>query len=1089
MTTRRDRRGRPTRAELLARVEALIADARAHGWVEVSEEAAPYVAPADPRVVEHVPLGPGWARYTLRLADGTVVLEGGARRVWMVPQERGASMVAAAARGAVECATTLHHLLALLLRATRGGAGRTPVERAIEELGLVATLEDRIRQRAPIETQRLAEPELLALLSTLATDDDLKRLAGDRSLPAEVQARLAVPVRPPDPAAALEQEIEALLAAGAVELDASVVGAVARDPAAISGGGRWWAFGVRSGDGGIHLEGGARRLRVVARAEAERLIEARIAEVLAGDDLRVLLHLRACVRDSRPSALLYEAVAARPSALVALDARICALAPGATADPPLGAGAGEMLREAGVDEVTIRRLRRLRELPPEQRLDRAPPEPSPSARLDALIQERASWVELREDAPPLRPDDPAITEVIRSGSPWAALVAVLRDGSLHMEGGVTRVRLCPPAVARALVDARVAALLEEDDLHRLLHTATLAAGAPRSGTALARLARGPGREQLLARLRVLAEAAPPGVRLARRSDVEILRQAGVGGAILAGLTGDPSLDEARVPVAPPRPARSRLDELLAAATTDGWVEVHEDIVPFVRPDDPAVRELVPVAGAPGLLHAAVLADGSLHLEGGRTRVRLCPPRRVEALLRERWARVLGETDLHVLLDLAIRARETTQQPTLHGWVAARADRRAALLSRIKERASDTGYAGRITRRPQLDVLAEAGVDEAILAALGSKLLLPGVAALAAARKGTSVRPPPGDRLAELIADRASKGWVEVHEDVAPFLDAEDPAILERIPARAVPWARLIAVLEDGALHLEGGRQRVRLCSPRAAERLVDAAARRALESDDLIALLDLAVRARRHPPNHTVWAHLVAVPALWDGLLLRIRELAREPKWEGRVPRRSWQDILALAGVDALRRLFLEGTVHQAGIDDGARSAAARRAAEAAEARLVGVLSERIAGGWVTLPTGAVPYVDADDPRIRELFPDPDPDHRFAAILMDGTVIHEGGTTRFWLVPPERAGEVLERHAWETARAGEVHALLDLLLSSGQQAARHPLTALIASRPDLRCSIEDRIRTAARAGRHRFTRPEHLDLLRALGVAPRRAIP
>lgn len=921
MTTRPDRRGRPTRAELLARVEALTAEARSRGWVEVREEAAPFVAPTDPRVVEHVPLGSGWARYTLRLKDGTIVLEGGARRVWIVPQKAASAMVAEAARRAVDGAHTLHHLLALLLRATLGGSGRTPVERAIADEGLVPTLQERIRQRAPAETQRVTEPELLALLHQLVTDDAVvKALKRDRTLPAEVLAGLGQVPERPDPAAALEQEVADRLAAGAVGLDASVVGSVARDTAAVDGGRRWWAFGARLADGSLHLEGGARRLRVLPPKAAGRLVDARIAEVLDGSDLRVLLHIRARARGRHHTTDLQRALASRPKDLAALDARICALAPEASANPPLAPKAVAMLTEAGVDDATVRRLRRARDLTPEEL---------------ARIEERA--------------------------------------------------------------------------------------------------------------------AAPP----------------------------------------PAQSASARLDSLIAAATADRWVELREDVVPYLPTDDPSIEELLSTRKAPGLQHAALLTDGAVHLEGGRTRVRMCPQRAVEPLLRARWTRILGETDLHVLLDLAIRAREQTAQPTLHGWVAARPDRRAALLAHIKDRASDPAYAGRITRRPQLDVLAEAGVDAADLAALGSKLLLPGVAASAAGRPAAASRPPAGDRLADLIAERAAKGWVEVHEDVAPYLPDDDPAIAERVPSRAVPWTRLIAVLDDGSLHLEGGRQRVRLCPPRTAARLTTAAARRVLEGDDLLALLDLAVRSRRHPPSNTIWHHMNANPAMWDGLLARIRELSREARWEGRIQRRSWQEILSLAGVDAMRRLFLEGVVHHAGQEASARGAesAAERAASAAEARLLSVLSEKIARGWVTLPTGAVPYVDERDPRVRDLFRDPDPDHRFAAILDDGTVVHEGGTSRWWLVPPDRAGAVVERHAWEMARAGEIHGLLDLLLSSGSTAARHPLTALVAARPDLRRSIEDRIRAAARSGRHRFTRPEHLDLLRALGVPPRRGAP
>lgn len=1090
---------------MLARVEALVAGARASGLVEVGDDAAPYVAPDDARVAEHVPYGPGWARYTLRLHDGTVVLEGGARRVWLASPDVAHSLTVTAARAAVESAPTLHRMLTLHLRVACGGESRTPIERAIQQEGLVSRLEERIRERAPIETQRIVDPDLLARLLSVVPDDALRRrLTGDRTLPDEVLATLGAWPERPDPAAALEVEVQRRLLAGDRALDATVAPPVSREAAAgaVSGGERWWALGVRLPDGAIQLDGGARRLLVAAPPVAERLVARAVAAALGDPDLRVALHHRARARAAAPTTDLHRALAASPSALKALDARIRALAESATADPPLSGEAVEMLLGAGVPEGTVRRLRCARDLPAEEierlqiRTSARPRAVAASERLEALIAERtrAGWTELRDDAPWLADDDPSIAERLPvEGRGGVQRAAILRDGSLYVEAGASRTRLCPPAVARALVDDRVAVLLASDDLHLLLHVAALASSGGAPGSSLERLGRAKGRGQLLTHIRRLAPGAQ--VRLHRERDAAVLKEAGVEADVITRLFGRSGELEARAATAASIDERrraeaaraGRLDGLLAQAASAGWVELREDVVPYLDASDEAIVEPLPTGGAPGLRHAARLADDTLHLEGGRSRVRLVPPGVAAAMLDAAGRRALEGDRLVALLELAVRSRHAPPALTVAGWLAATPARGDELLRRIHEVAIAASAGERVTRRAHVEILEAAGVPADALAAVVRGRAR--ASAGAAAPEPATARPPAGDRLADLIAERAAQGWVEVHEDGAPYLAADHPAIVERVPARAVPWTRLIAVLDDGALHLEGGVRRVRLCPPATASRLLDQAARRLAEDDDLLRLLELAVRARRHPPRWTLAHHVASTRRAWQGLLARIRELADHPRWDGRIHRRAWLELLDEAGVSAMRRLFLEGAVRARGATTEAEAEArARRrptAAEEAEARLLDAISDRVSRGWVSLPAGTVPYVDAGDPRVLELFSDPDGDHRFAAILEDGTVVHEGGVTRWWLVPPERAGGVVERHAWETARGGGVHGLLDLLLASaGPRAAAHPLTHLVATRDDLRQTIEDRVRAAARAGGERFTRPEHVALLRALGVAP-----
>lgn len=1072
---------------MLARVEALIADARARGLVEVSGEAAPYVAPDDPRVREHLPIGPGWARYTVVLGDGAVVLEGGARRVWLVPPDRGAVMVRDAARAVVEGARTLHQLLVLHRSVSCGGPARSAVERAIQDEGLLPRLEERIRERAAAETQRLDEPELLDRLLRIVPDDALRRrLTGDRSLPPEVLAGVGVWPARPDPAATLEAAAHERLAGGERGLDASVTPALDRAVDAVDGGERWWTRGAVLPDGTILLDGGARRLRVALPDVAERLVAEALDRAVADPDLRVLLHHRARSLDDKPGTDLHRALGGSTAAREGLDARIRALAPAAQADPPLGAEAAAMLQGAGVPDAEIRRLRHATDLPPEQlaqvaqRAAARPREVTAAERLDALLAERtaAGFVELREDAPRLADGDD-VAEQLPLGP--GRLAAILADGSIHVESGTTRTRLCPPAVARAIVQARVDDVLRATDLRLLLHVAALASAGGSPGSSLERLGSGRARAQLLRRIGDLAGRAD--VRLHRRRDRELLSEAGVAPDVIERLFGVEEQAAAREAASAAAAARreaeaertGRLEALLNRAA--GWAELHEDVVPYLEPGDPSIAEDLPTGGAPGLRHAALLRDGSLHLEGGATRVRLLPRPQAAKLLDAAGRRALERGDLFQLLELAVRAKHGPPPLSLAGWVAATPARGRELLQRVGALAGAPD-APHVSRRVHAEILQEAGVPAEVLEAVGA-------AARPAPPPPTAARPPAGDRLAELLADRAGKGWVELHEDAAPFVADDEPSIAERLPPRAAPWTRLVAVLDDGSVHLEGGLRRVRLCAPAVATKLLDRAARRVAASDDLLELLELAVRARRHPPRWTLAHHVASSRRSWEGLLARIRDVAADPRWEGRVHRRAWQEILDAAGVDAVRRLLLEGAILARGAEDdeAARARRARSAAEQARARLLDAVADRLAHGWVAVPSGAVPYVDAADPRVRELFRDPDGVHRFAAILEDGTIVHEGGVTRWWLVPPERSGAVVERHAWETARGGPVHGLLELLIAArGEAAATHPLTGLLAARDDLRREVEERVAAAVRDGRHRFTRPRHRELLRSLGL-------
>ena len=1098
----------PSRAERLKRVEELVADAVGRGLVGVDREAAPYIAPDDPRVVERVDGGSGWARYTLRLADGAVYQEGGARRAFFVAGDTARELVRAAAAQAVEQSRTLHQMLSLYNRARYGGKGRTAVQEAVAEPALLGRLEERIRDRAPHETQRLEDVELLDALRRIgAPEAVIKRLTGDRTLSEEVRSTLRRWPERVDAAASIEAELDERLRSGDVALDETVVGPV-RPSAAVGaevvpGGERWWTFAVRTADGGLHLDGGSRRLRVVAPEVAERLIADRISEILSLTDLRVLLHHRAGVADRGERSLLYRAFAADAGAVERLDERIRAVAAGASFDPPLGDAALRALHAAGVDDDTIRRLGHVLELPMDQQAAvqerlRASVTVQAGDRLDALLQDRIAkgFAELRDDtAPYVGAFDPEVTERLPEGvAPWARHVVVLEDGSVHMEGGRTRVRLCPPGVAKKLIERRAAELLAEPDLLRLLSTAVRVRRDPSPGTAYGYLAAARRWAAVLDRVRALAADPAFAGRIKRKDHIEILVEAGTDREALRGLTGDvgPTVEQRQEAAARLQQARSQapgaqLDERLEACQAKGWVELHEDTVPYVHATQEGVVEVFPPAAAPGMRHVVVLADGSIHLEGGRTRVRLCEPARAAALLDARLAEVLAETDLHVLLGVATRVRTAVSGRSIYGHIRERSERHEALLARIREQSDDPTWRGRVTRKDHQDVLAEAGVDPAVRRRLAGEVGLTLEQERARLERLREARATsPSDRLDELLATRQAEGWVEIHEDTAPFVAATSPEVKELLPAQAAPGMRHVVVLRDGSVHLEGGRTRVRLCSPKRARELLAARYEEVLREEDLFVLLDLGVRVRAGGSALRIYGYFASDPRRRSALLGRICERAADPAYAGRVSRKDHLDVLADAGLDEAALRSLSGAVGLTLEQERARLDGLRVArATSPSDRLDELLARRRAEGWLELYEDTVPFVPPTSPEVAELLPaQAAPAMRHVAVLRDGSVHLEGGRTRVRLCGQRLVDQLLAARFEAVMSEDDVFKLLDVGLRMQAGAPERTIFAYIARDPRRREALLGRLRERASdpAYSGRITRSDHLSLLADAGL-------
>lgn len=511
-------------AERTAAVAAMLEDAAQKGWVPLERDAVDYIAPEDARIVERVDGGHPWARYTARLKGGGLYQEGGARRVLWTTEAAARKLLQEKARAATREAR-LFTLLETwrLARATRG-VGLTVGATLWSDDALRKALADRIRARAADPDQagtvrRSDHQEILAELGV--SDEDRRLLRADRSVTAAERAAAAG-----DEGSARNGDVlAAALAAArgrkdAVVLEGASAPFVGREDSAaeqvVERPGPEWSYAVVLKGGDLHFEGGLRRERHTTARTAEKLVAARVEELLGARDLRLLVWLRRQLSRARGDWAAEARIAADPKLRERLDEAIRTAAADYHADPPLAVAQARTLREAGVDEDTIVRL-----AAPDARaaVRSAAARAAAIARtawtgrtrttVAAAVTERLAagfrWV--AEDVVAyVDPDDERITQRLAGRPDWCTHAVVLDDGSVHLEGGVVRQRLAPEDALAGLFAAAADDLLERGSLYALLDLQAAIDASPRPRT-LAEFVKGDAKRQKLLRARAQALAA------------------------------------------------------------------------------------------------------------------------------------------------------------------------------------------------------------------------------------------------------------------------------------------------------------------------------------------------------------------------------------------------------------------------------------------------------------------------------------------------------------------------------------------------------------------------------------------------------
>jgi hypothetical protein len=253
-----------------------------------------------------------------------------------------------------------------------------------------------------------------------------------------------------------------------------------------------WSYAVVLVGGDVHFEGGLRRERLTTARAAGELLAARIEALLSDRDIRLLVWLRRQLDRAKGAWRAEARIAADPLLRARLDEAIRGAAVDYHADPPLAIAQAGELRAAGVDEDTILRL-----AAPDARVAVR----SAAARAAAVAQTayvgrgptsvaRAVTKRLAmgfrclaEDVVAYLPaDDERVREVLVGRPDWATYAVLLDDDSVHVEGGVIRLRVSPEARLPDLFREAIERLLGQGTLWALLDVqATIEAG-PRPGT-------------------------------------------------------------------------------------------------------------------------------------------------------------------------------------------------------------------------------------------------------------------------------------------------------------------------------------------------------------------------------------------------------------------------------------------------------------------------------------------------------------------------------------------------------------------------------------------------------------------------------
>ncbi|NUN16641.1 MAG: hypothetical protein HUU55_23690, partial [Myxococcales bacterium] len=693
---------------------------------------------------------------------------------------------------------------------------------------------------------------------------------------------------------------------------------------------------------------------------------------------------------------------------------------------------------------------------------------------------------LEDTAPFVAPDSAEVVEILPKGvTPWANHVVVLADGAIHMEGGRSRIRVCAPQAAKTLIENRAEQLLQQTDLFDLLLTADRARRAPMRGTAFELIHTETKWNRLLQQIRRQADDPHYAGRIQKESYIELLQLAGVSEEtqrMLMGVSGPTHTQIAQSFQRAQQANRDKhhdwISEAIESRLGRGWVEVFSDIVPFVPHDAEEISRRLPTVGWPHVVSAFVLADDSLHLDYGRTRTRIVAPHAIEPLQHAALTRLLTYADLYTLLDWKLRCEQPPPPRSLAAYIQETDDRIEALTQTICQRVRTPQYQGKVTKPAHLHLLVKLGFAEEAHRLAGSTQR---EWAFRSTKKPTAypLVPRPDDQLATILAQRFRQRWVELVQDVVPYLPPTSPEIAELLPGSLTPWTRHIAILHDGSIHMEGGRLRILVCDPQKAQARLHRAATDALRGEDLYVLLDTLRMAQTQPRANTLCGAIAANPQWMAALKKQIVHVATLPRWAHTITRAHHVRMLSELGVDVSNLMSTKTNLR---FPDIGRIAGSRppRAERRRVASLEQLQSERIKHHWQEVEDDAVPYVDATDPRVRQLYRNPDPTHRFAALLDDGTIVYEGGTTRRWITKSNQALSVVARQAQRIIATAGVHWLLDLITHITEGRSKAAIHRWFREHPEWIETLRQRIVKLAADPDTRFTRPEHLRLLQEL---------
>ncbi len=176
-----------------------------------------------------------------------------------------------------------------------------------------------------------------------------------------------------------------------------------------------------------------------------------------------------------------------------------------------------------------------------------------------------------------------------------------------------------------------------------------------------------------------------------------------------------------------------------------------------------------------------------------------------------------------------------------------------------------------------------GVDEETIRRFaGDQSPSPEALAAAAAAAGEAADTDGAARLDELIAEKIAAGFVLLKEDVVPYLSKSDPTI-DVLLAWVPDWCTHGAMLQDRALHLEGGVKRLRWLPKSAVDAALEAAAERLLRGDDLYAILDIVEAFGGEARGPSLAAYLASDPERVAALRARVVALADDERHAGHV--------------------------------------------------------------------------------------------------------------------------------------------------------------------------------------------------------------